>query len=356
MEVVPATVLDASEPVSKAASEITKNGTLVIVTKGKRYHGIIDDRALRNSRNDTSKTKCEALCERAPFVKINDTLVEICKAFFAGRFSALPVVSGNTIEGVITRADVIKLLLAEKLLDGKKVSEAMSSPVLTIAHNAGMGTARKLMREKNVRRLVVTKNERLAGIISTFDLASIAAHERDVRPSGMSEKYSAEKEWVERFMRDSIETITPDAPLGDAARKMLDTKVASVVVVGGGKAVGIITAKDLFETALVLKEADRVFISGLHDLEKEYYHEVHEECEKTLSKLSKIERIGSLALHIKKYGNQYAIHARLNARQLTTASANGFDLHACVAQVLEELKTQVEKRKPNKMHERGHRR
>lgn len=350
MEVLPAAMLDASEPVSKAASELTRSGTLVIVTKGKKYFGIIDDRSLRNSPHDTSRMKCELIAERAPLVKMNDSLAGICRAFFAGRFRALPVAGGKGIWGAVTRADVIRQLLGAKLLEGKRVQEAMSSPVVTIGHSSSIGSARKIMRERNVRRLVVTRDGRLAGIISTFDLAAMAARERDVRPSGMSEKGNPDSEPVEHYMKDAIESVEPGATLSQAAKKMLDEKVASVVVVSGGKAVGIVTAKDLFETALVLKEADRVFISGLHDYEKGHYREVHDECERVLGKLSKIEKIGSLSLHIKKYGNQYSLHARMAGRQLTTASSNGFDLRACVSRALEELKTQVTKRKRNKMH------
>lgn len=52
---------------------------------------------------------------------------------------------------------------------------------------------------------------------------------------------------VDFFMTPAARTATvpPTAPLGEAAKKMLDAKAGSIVVIEDGKAVGIITKTDI---------------------------------------------------------------------------------------------------------------
>ena len=51
-----------------------------------------------------------------------------------------------------------------------KVGEVMSEPLITIRGDAAIGDAADLMAEKNARRLLVTENDKIQGIISQRDV------------------------------------------------------------------------------------------------------------------------------------------------------------------------------------------
>lgn len=76
--------------------------------------------------------------------------------------------------GIATDRDVISKIVAEgKDPRSVTVSEIMTSPLITINPEADVDDAARNMRDRNIRRLVVTKNDRIIGIISEFDLIRV---------------------------------------------------------------------------------------------------------------------------------------------------------------------------------------
>ena len=80
MDIENPSIIDASEPVSKAVNEISRTGLPVIVTKKGKYFGIIDERAIRQHTSSPSKEKCETITERAPVLSPDSTVLEACNA------------------------------------------------------------------------------------------------------------------------------------------------------------------------------------------------------------------------------------------------------------------------------------
>lgn len=76
--------------------------------------------------------------------------------------------------GIVTDTDIIgKVVAAGK--DPKKtaVSEIMTSPLITITPEKDIDKAARMMRDKNVKRLVVVQKDKIIGLISEFDLIKI---------------------------------------------------------------------------------------------------------------------------------------------------------------------------------------
>ena len=73
--------------------------------------------------------------------------------------------------GIVTRKDIMKKVLALGR-DPKAVrcSEIMSKPLVTISRNADLKEAIELMTKKDVRRLGVTENGKIVGLISNEDI------------------------------------------------------------------------------------------------------------------------------------------------------------------------------------------
>ena len=88
----------------------------------------------------------------------------------------LIVISGEKPIGILTERDLVKKIVA-KAADPQAVNvgEVMSSPLVTISPEASLRDAASLMLKSGVKRLPVTSNERLEGIITDTDLVSGSA-------------------------------------------------------------------------------------------------------------------------------------------------------------------------------------
>jgi CBS domain-containing protein len=98
---------------------------------------------------------------------------------------------------------------------------------------------------------------KLVGIITRGDVRG--AEPSDATTLSIYElNYLLAKLTVAKIMTTNPITVTPDTPIREAARLMLEKKIAGLPVVEGARVVGIITESDIFR--LVVKtwaEEDR---------------------------------------------------------------------------------------------------
>jgi CBS domain-containing protein len=353
MEIESPSILDANEPVSRAINEISRTGLPVIVTKNGKYVGLIDERAIRTNANP-SKEKCGGLAERAPSLAPESTVMDACKAFFAGRYKAIPVISGSKIEGAVTRRTLFAELLKEKMLTKKRVSEVMTSPVATLDIKSTVGQARGELRRHNIRRVVVTDNGKIAGLLSVFDLASHVSTQLTSSPFYRGgEKTHMDLNPISSYVKKEVETIGVSESLSSAVKKMLDRQVAALIVSDSGFPHGIITAKDILHAALSDEKPSSVFVSGLPYEERDYHEEFVKEGDKLMNKLGKSLDLQSLAFHVKKEGSGFAIRARLTGKKSYSASAFDFKVDGALRAVVGELESMAIKDKKTGMEKRN---
>ncbi|MFA6213809.1 MAG: CBS domain-containing protein [Candidatus Micrarchaeia archaeon] len=355
MEIENPSILDASEPVSRAINEISRTGLPVIVTRDGKYFGIIDERAIR-SHTDPSKEKCGPLSERAPTLTPESTVMDACNAFFAGRFKAIPVIDKGKVQGAITRRTLFQELLGEKMLTKKRVSEVMTTPVHTLDISSSIGQARSEMRRQSIRRMVVTKDGKIAGLLSVFDLATHLSGKMQSSPFYRGgEKTSADAQPIASYVKKQVETIGESDSLASAVKKMLDARVAALIVADGGYPHGIVTAKDILHSALAgEKGASRVFISGLPHDKREYSSQIAREGEKLLARLGKSSEVRSLAYHVKNEGSGFSVRVRLDAaRKSYNASSFDFRIESAVRQATDEIEKMAGRDKQTGMGKRN---
>ena len=119
----------------------------------------------------------------------------------------------------------------------KEVKAIMSKDIATIAPETSMEDAAKIMGEKHVGSLIVTKYETPVGIITERDLLTeVLAKGRDLK-----------EEKVENVMSYPLISICITARIKEAARIMIKKK-GRLAVFECGKLVGIVTASDLIRS------------------------------------------------------------------------------------------------------------
>jgi len=118
------------------------------------------------------------------------------------------------------------------------VRSFMSSPVVTMTSDTKAIDGLELMQAKKIRRIPITEDGRLTGILTLGDLQSVLGlQEHSVRRAATR---------LRDIMTRSVRTVAPDDPLERAARVMLDNEVSGLPVVDGERVVGIITESDIF--------------------------------------------------------------------------------------------------------------
>jgi CBS domain-containing protein len=104
-------------------------------------------------------------------VGVNMLVFEVAKLMSEKEIGSVIVAENGKVLGIATERDLVRRVMAENK-DSKtvKISEVMSSPVISISPRENVAGAAKLMASKGVRRLVVLDDEKLVGIITTNDL------------------------------------------------------------------------------------------------------------------------------------------------------------------------------------------
>jgi acetoin utilization protein AcuB len=131
----------------------------------------------------------------------------------------------------------------------------MTTKPVTIAPDMPVAEALSYMRQNNVRRFpVINKRGKLTGIVSEKDLL-YASPSPATSLSVYEIGYLLSKLKVEEIMTTEVTTVSPDAPLEEAARIMADNQIGALPVMDGKVLVGIITETDIFKTFLEMMGA-----------------------------------------------------------------------------------------------------
>ena len=105
-------------------------------------------------------------------VDASDTVVDAARVMRDSDIGDVVVIEDGNVTGIVTDRDIVVRGVAEgRDPDSTAVSEVCTTGVETIEPSASVDDALGLMREKDIRRLPVTKNGRPVGIISLGDLA-----------------------------------------------------------------------------------------------------------------------------------------------------------------------------------------
>ena len=138
-------------------------------------------------------------------------------------------------------------------MEGQKVRDVMTAHVTTLKRNDKLTLADDVMNLGRIRHLPVLDDdgEQLVGIVSQRDLF------RGALAQALGYGQYARRKLLDTFsvkdvMGTDLITTTPDTPLIEAARVLMERKIGCLPVVENGRLVGIITEGDF--VALVARK------------------------------------------------------------------------------------------------------
>lgn len=121
---------------------------------------------------------------------------------------------------------------------GPTVGHIMTRGLFTVRPDDVIDLATSVMEWKHVRHVPVeSESGELLGVVTARELLNV--HER------WPEHGAAEPVPVAAVMRSDFVQVAPDTPLGEAARQMLESDCGCLLVIDGGKLVGMVTERDV---------------------------------------------------------------------------------------------------------------
>lgn len=123
------------------------------------------------------------------------------------------------------------------------VRNIMRVPVVTVSPDATVGEARRLLQQSRIRHLPVLDRGLLVGLVADRDLRSAPG----------------EATRIAEVMTRTVFVLSPETPVGSAARIFRERRFGAMPVLQGRELVGIVSVGDV---ARALEERPRVDGSG----------------------------------------------------------------------------------------------
>ena len=131
------------------------------------------------------------------------------------------------------------------------VSEIMTREPYTLAPEASLSDARRLMAEHHIRHVPILSPEgTLIGVVSQRDI--LAASDSILSGEGAETKLGDAP--LSELMTSPVQTVEPDSDLRGAALFLQKNRLGCLPVLSEGKLVGIVTDSDYVGVAINLME------------------------------------------------------------------------------------------------------
>jgi CBS domain-containing protein len=103
-----------------------------------------------------------------PIISLHsDTVQSTIQKMVTSDIGAIIVMDGNKPTGIITERDILAWgITTSENPNQKVVREIMSSPITVVEHDTSLMDALKLMHDKHIRRLAVTQEGKITGIVT----------------------------------------------------------------------------------------------------------------------------------------------------------------------------------------------
>jgi CBS domain-containing protein/ribosome-associated translation inhibitor RaiA len=364
MEIKPTLILDSSDSLSRALTQLDASPA-VIVTKDGRYYGIIDHRCVTQSIRDPHNVKCETVISKPPVLPESAGVLDRMEAFLSGHFKALPVLDESKKPlGITTRVELLTDMLDGGLIPQISVSELMSSPAYTIDENASIAAAKGALKEKKAHRLVVTRLGKLIGVVSNFDIGTwsgrpnLASGRKDIR---LSQQINVDEMRISSFLRPDVTLVKEGSSLSDAAKRMVEKQVSTVIIVSDGRPLGVISALDIFRKVQELaQECIPIQVSGLDEEDIGCFERIQSKFGHVLERFKQTFNIRNCSVHVKGGKSTYVVAIYLDTdRGHVSLKCERGSLQEGIDELAAELhevlrkKKELRKPKPRVTHKRG---
>jgi CBS domain-containing protein len=113
--------------------------------------------------------------------------------------------------------------------------DVMTDRIVTVPSTASLVDASKAMADNDIGDVIVVEGDTVSGIVT----------DRDIVVRAIANGSEPNTTTVREVVSGQVQTLTPDASVGDAVRMMADGAIRRIPVVDAGRPVGIVSIGDL---------------------------------------------------------------------------------------------------------------
>lgn len=103
-----------------------------------------------------------------------DSLRSVAEQMQQGDFGSMPVLDNGQLAGVVTDRDIVVRGVALGLAPTEPVSKVMTNQPVCVSSDCDLQEAAQLMQDNQIRRLYVTDDDALVGVVALADVVDAA--------------------------------------------------------------------------------------------------------------------------------------------------------------------------------------
>ena len=353
------------EPLAKALAlmDKTKRYEIPVMVKGK-VTGLISYAVLAKRRNFPLSMHVGKVMFPAPTISPDMSISSVSEVLITEDFRSVPVIENEKLVGIVTRRNIIKTVLAEKIYSSIPVTDIMSTPVTMVEETDDISKALHEMNHLQERSLpVVGSSGKLSGIITLDNLGKYITGKRERASQGeLGGKRISPKIDVRSVMITSPVSVPLDSTLGEVMKAIVEKRISTVIVVTDGIPEGIISSLDIIEMVASSKSREEVLIqiSGFEPDDPYVYDSIYSVVQRYLPKLSNHVLPRMINFHITHHHHldsmkKYTVNSRMStSKKIFITEKNDWDLLKAIDEVMASLLKQVKKYKDRaRKHQRG---
>ncbi len=265
-------VMQDTQQVAYARNLMLKHGfsRIVVVNQQGNPVGIVTERDITQKLRGNGPTWRRRPIDKIAISRVmnkdlitvspGENVKETVELMLKNDISSLPVVDQDGLAGIITKTDLMRVY-NDKCTGRWKVSDLMTSEVITVNENHAITHVISLMEENKIGRIVVIRDNEPVGMISSENISFAQVDDPEtgvnveriyfVRPVAEGEENRNARTismlTAGDIMTQDLQELQPDNDASQAAELMIEKDISGLPVVNDGELVGILTKTDIIK-------------------------------------------------------------------------------------------------------------
>ena len=214
----------------------------LVVVDGQKPVGILTERDFIKKMSMEKETKkalhvADLMTKKVITTECGTSLMDAQKLMKSNNFRKLIIAEKDALKGILTQTDLCRAVarLRAPIVNEPLVRDIMTKKVLTANPDDSFQRVKKLMAQKDMGSVVITKKDEPMGIFTEFDVVS----EYYFNPNRLKNAY------LKDIITSPILCINADYPVAEANKYMLEKNFRRLPILEDGKLIGIITQTDV---------------------------------------------------------------------------------------------------------------
>jgi CBS domain-containing protein/ribosome-associated translation inhibitor RaiA len=325
-----------------------------IVDENGKYLGMIFAKQLINSTAQPS-SKLRSYIRNTSTLSPDHDIENAAQLIIGSGNRAMPVVvkEKGKLAGIVSETDLVSTADF-----GHAIVDEVMSGAIVIEENTSLADAVSKMRRYNITRLPVIDREGiLKGIVNILDIAKIIAtpRERTSKSAAISGGFAGIKDVKVRDIMRRAVSIERGTKLNVLTGHFKRNEEA--IVVGNGRPMGIVTAKDALELILPKKSSEPI-IHMAHLEDGQDRIEIQEQLARFLQKIQgKLGDVRSIVVYADKHKTRkYSLRTRLiTSTGVINAKAVGYDPLSASKELVARLERRIKSEHSQVVKDKQHR-